>query len=51
MNWQTQKAERQRRLESAARFARGKIVESTDAQSLLEAVIVSGDRVCLEGDN
>ena len=51
MNWQAQRAERQRRLESAARFARGKIVESTDAQSLLEAVIVSGDRVCLEGDN
>ena len=34
-----------------ARFARGKMVEPAQTQSLLEAVIVSGDKVCLEGDN
>lgn len=51
MNWQKQKAERQRRLEAASPFASGKIVNAQKVRSLLEAVIVPGDRVCLEGDN
>lgn len=51
MEWQAQRNERRRRLAAAAPYAIGKLVAADDIQSLLEAVIVSGDRVCLEGDN
>ncbi len=50
-DWQTQKRERQARLESGGRFARGKVVAAPDTTALLEAVIRPEDRVCLEGDN
>ena len=50
-DWQTQKRERQARLESGGKFAQGKVVAAPDATALLEAVIRPGDRVCLEGDN
>ena len=50
-DWQTQKQDRQSRLEAGGKFAKGKIVESKDTTSLLEALIHPGDKVCLEGDN
>jgi malonate decarboxylase alpha subunit len=51
MKWKKQKTERQRRLDAALRYSNGKVVGIEDARALLEAVIVPGDRVCLEGDN
>ena len=50
-NWQIGQAGRKARLEAGAKFATGKIVDAEDATRLLEAVVHSGDRVCLEGDN
>src|SRR5271156_904206 len=49
--WQKQRSERAARLEAGSRYATGKIVPPEKADALLEAVIRSGDRVCLEGDN
>lgn len=49
--WKTQRLERQRRLAEASKYAQGKIVAAKDARFLLESVVRSGDRVCLEGDN
>jgi malonate decarboxylase alpha subunit len=49
--WQHQREARDARLEAGSRLARGKIVDARDATRLMEAVIRSGDRVCLEGDN
>jgi malonate decarboxylase alpha subunit len=42
---------RDARIEAGAPLAQGKIVKADDATRLLEAVVQSGDRVCLEGDN
>jgi malonate decarboxylase alpha subunit len=42
---------RERRLQAGAQYAQGKRVARENATALLEAVIRSGDRVCLEGDN
>jgi malonate decarboxylase alpha subunit len=39
------------RLQAAAPLAQGKFVEKADAFGLLNAVVRSGDRVCIEGDN
>ncbi len=50
-DWQTQKQDRQARLEAGGRFATGKIVDAKDTTALLEAILHPGDRVCLEGDN
>jgi malonate decarboxylase alpha subunit len=50
-DWHKQRAERHSRLEAAGAFASGKMVSVANAKSLLEAVVKSGDRVCLEGDN
>ncbi|MEJ0085256.1 MAG: malonate decarboxylase subunit alpha [Pseudomonadota bacterium] len=49
--WQCGRDARNARVAAGARFARGKIVEARDATRLLEAVLRSGDRVCIEGDN
>jgi malonate decarboxylase alpha subunit len=49
--WNSARSERDSRLQAGARYARGKRVEAHDATALLEAVIHSGDRVCIEGDN
>jgi malonate decarboxylase alpha subunit len=49
--WNSAWSEGDSRLQAGARFARGKRVEPNDATALLEAVIHSGDRVCIEGDN
>jgi malonate decarboxylase alpha subunit len=50
-DWHKQRRERQARLDEANRFASGKIVSPGNMKALLEAVIRTGDRVCLEGDN
>jgi malonate decarboxylase alpha subunit len=47
----TARRERDRRLQAGAQYAQGKRVARENATALLEAVIRSGDRVCLEGDN
>ena len=47
----TARRARQRRLQAGAQYAQGKRVSRQNATALLEAVIQSGDRVCLEGDN
>ena len=39
------------RLQAAAPLARNKFVAPADARALLQAVVRSGDRVCIEGDN
>ncbi len=39
------------RIRAAAPLARGKFVPKEQARALLEAVVRSGDRVCIEGDN
>ena len=39
------------RLSSAAHLLRGKWVDKSEIVNLLQAVIHSGDRVCLEGNN
>jgi malonate decarboxylase alpha subunit len=49
--WNSARSERDSRLQAGARYVRGKRVEAHDATTLLEAVIHSGDRVCIEGDN
>jgi malonate decarboxylase alpha subunit len=50
-DWQKQRNERDARLNAGSRYASGKMVLPESAKALLEAVIRSGDRVCLEGDN
>ncbi|MFG1377843.1 malonate decarboxylase subunit alpha [Xanthobacter autotrophicus] len=50
-DWNTQARNRKARLERAAPLARGKVVKSADAAALLEAILETGDRVCLEGNN
>ena len=47
----TARRARERRLQAGAQYAQGKRVARENATALLEAVIRSGDRVCLEGDN
>lgn len=49
--WRTQQTEKESRLNAGRRFSQGKIFAANDTTALLEAVIRSGDRVCLEGDN
>jgi malonate decarboxylase alpha subunit len=49
--WQKERLERQARLDAATGYASGKLVSAENTKALLEAVIRSGDRVCLEGDN
>ncbi len=49
--WHTQRKSRDERMAAGSAFAKGKLVAPGDVTALLEAVIRSGDRVCLEGDN
>ena len=39
------------RIRAAAPIANGKFVAKPDARALLQAILRSGDRVCIEGDN
>ncbi len=51
MNWCTRREARDERINAGASVADRKVVRAGDVTALLEAVIRSGDRVCLEGDN
>ncbi len=50
-DWGMQKAAMSERLAAGQRHAKGKIVALPSLPAFLKAVIRSGDRVCLEGDN
>jgi malonate decarboxylase alpha subunit len=50
-SWHPARDARGARLDAAAALARGKIVAVPDVTRLLEIVLRSGDRVCIEGDN
>jgi hypothetical protein len=50
-NWDTQKTSLAERLADGRRYASGKTAEAVDLSHFLQAVIRSGDRVCMEGDN
>ena len=50
-NWNAQKTAQTERLADGSRYASGKTFEAVDFSNFLEAVLRSGDRVCLEGDN
>jgi len=49
--WDSRQKARAERIEAGSRFSTGKIVAPEKLTALLQAVIRSGDRVCLEGDN
>jgi len=49
--WAKERGLKAAKLEAAAHLADGKVVPAAKAKALLEAVIRSGERVCLEGDN
>ena len=49
--WNRQRTDRQSRLADAGAYAKGKVVPAAQAKRLIEAVVRTGDRVCLEGDN
>src|ERR1700685_3664697 len=51
MSWQKRRTVRDQRISSARAIAKGKIVSSSDATALLEALLRPGDRICIEGDN
>ena len=50
-DWEKQRRGRNERLAAAAGYASGKVVLAKDVVLLLSAVVRTGDRVCLEGDN
>jgi len=49
--WDQRRRQRQRRLQRAAPYARGRAVAAADTVALLHALLEPGDRVCLEGNN
>jgi malonate decarboxylase alpha subunit len=49
--WNTRRTEKRRRLAMANPFADGRVIRSADIVSALQALISSGDRVVLEGNN
>ncbi|HTN67075.1 MAG TPA: malonate decarboxylase subunit alpha [Burkholderiaceae bacterium] len=49
--WDTRRTEKQRRLHSVRHLADGPVLRSSDIVQALEALIVPGDRVVLEGNN
>lgn len=49
--WDNGRRARMARLDAGSKYAQGKRVASSDVTALLEAVLLPGDRVCLEGDN
>jgi len=51
LSWDRRRTEKKRRLTQAAAFANGHVVPTTDIVPFLEALIASGDRVVLEGNN
>ncbi len=49
--WDTRRAAKAKRMSAATDFVDGKVVKADRLQDLLQAVVWSGDRVALEGDN
>jgi malonate decarboxylase alpha subunit len=49
--WNLGAEERARRLERAARAGLGKVVDAARLEELLYAVLATGDRICVEGNN
>ena len=49
--WDTQRRSRQARLARARGVTPGKVVQAAAIGALMQAVIETGDRVCLEGNN
>lgn len=49
--WNSKLINQQKIISSAKSISDGKVVKASDAKTLLETVIKSGDRVCLEGNN
>lgn len=49
--WASSVASKANRLARAADVAEGRLIKHEDARALLERVLRSGDRVCLEGNN
>ncbi|WP_427313223.1 malonate decarboxylase subunit alpha [Cupriavidus sp. H39] len=49
--WNTRREAKARRKQNAAAIAQGKVVPTSDIVAFLEAVLASGDRVVLEGNN
>ncbi|KQP13984.1 malonate decarboxylase subunit alpha [Methylobacterium sp. Leaf93] len=50
-DWRVQRKARDARIERGRVHAEGKVVAASAVVDLLEAVLLPGDRVCLEGDN
>lgn len=50
-DWRVQRKARDARIERGRVHAEGKLVAASAVVDLLEAVLLPGDRVCLEGDN
>ncbi|CAA2106714.1 Acetyl-S-ACP:malonate ACP transferase [Methylobacterium bullatum] len=50
-DWRVQRKARDARIERGRAHAEGKVVSASAVVDLLEAVLLPGDRVCLEGDN
>ncbi len=50
-SWDTQKQKKQKKLETIAAFAEGKVVKEESIKELLEAAIYPGEIVAMEGDN
>ena len=51
MNWQSKREGKKLRLEAAAPWLDGKVIQPQAISQVLEASLRSGDRVILEGDN
>ncbi|VEI75285.1 Acyl CoA:acetate/3-ketoacid CoA transferase [Serratia fonticola] len=49
--WDTRRQEKKRRIASVQRQSQGKVIPTADLTSVLEKLLVSGDRVVLEGNN
>ncbi|MBL5861967.1 malonate decarboxylase subunit alpha [Serratia fonticola] len=49
--WDTRRQEKKRRIASAQGQSQGKVIPTADLTSVLEKLLVSGDRVVLEGNN
>ena len=50
-HWDVRRKAQQARIAKGMEHATGKVVAAERLVAFLEAVILSGDRVCLEGDN
>ncbi|KAA0264569.1 malonate decarboxylase subunit alpha [Hafnia alvei] len=49
--WDTRRQEKRRRVESVQGLINGKVIPTDDLTTILEKLIVSGDRVVMEGNN